>query len=157
MLTCLSFRACLQELQLSKTHLDSLLSDTSSTLNLLTNLSNDFKAVESQTSNFQKQCEGLLSAQKHDLELATDIQDNLQYYEFLDPASRRLNAPGAGNTVRGQEFSDMLRRLDECLDYMEVHVSTYGVMVLLYHRINQYCLSRPSKKRPACTAPGIDS
>ncbi|PYI34179.1 Sec34-domain-containing protein [Aspergillus indologenus CBS 114.80] len=115
------YQACLQELQLSKSHLDALLSDTSSTLNLLTNLSNDFKAVESQTSNFQKQCEGLLSAQKHDLELATDIQDNLQYYEFLDPASRRLNAPGAGNTVRGQEFSDMLRRLDECLDYMEVH------------------------------------
>ncbi|PYH40433.1 Golgi transport complex subunit COG3 [Aspergillus saccharolyticus JOP 1030-1] len=115
------YQACLQELQMSKSHLDSLLSDTSSTLNLLTSLSNDFKAVESQTSNFQKQCEGLLSAQKHDLTLATQIQDNLQYYDFLDPASRRLNAPGAGNTVRGQEFSDMLRRLDECVDYMEVH------------------------------------
>ncbi|RAL15468.1 Golgi transport complex subunit COG3 [Aspergillus homomorphus CBS 101889] len=115
------YQACLQELQMSKSHLDSLLSDTSSTLDLLTSLSNDFKAVESQTSNFQKQCEGLLFAQTRDLQLATDIQDNLQYYDFLDPASRRLNAPGAGNTVRGQEFSDMLRRLDECLDYMEVH------------------------------------
>ncbi|EHA23018.1 hypothetical protein ASPNIDRAFT_173434 [Aspergillus niger ATCC 1015] len=84
-------------------------------------LSNDFRAVESQTSQFRKQCEGLLSAQKHDSDLAEDIQENLQYYDFLDPASRRLNAPGAGNTVRGKEFSDMLRRLDECLDYMETH------------------------------------
>lgn len=108
---------------MSKSHLDTLLSDTSSTLDLLSNLSKDFKAVEAQTSNFQNQCEGLLSAQKRDSELATDIQDNLQYYDFLDPASRKLNAPGAGNTVRGQEFSDMLRRLDECLDYMEIHVS----------------------------------
>ncbi|KAE8382600.1 Sec34-like family-domain-containing protein [Aspergillus bertholletiae] len=115
------YQACLHELQMSKSHLDTLLSDTSSTLDLLSNLSKDFKAVESQTSNFQNQCEGLLSAQKRDSELATDIQDNLQYYDFLDPASRKLNAPGAGNTVRGQDFSDMLRRLDECLDYMEIH------------------------------------
>jgi hypothetical protein len=123
-LTRFVIRACLHELQMSKSHLDTLLSDTSSTLNLLSNLSQDFKAVELQTSSFQKQCEGLLSAQNRDSELATEIQDNLYYYDFLDPASRRLNAPGAGNTVRGQEFSDMLKRLDECLDYMEINVST---------------------------------
>lgn len=116
-------RSCLQELQTSKSHLDALLTDTSSTLDLLRSLSESFKAVEAQTSNFRRQCEGLLSAQKRDTELADKIQENLQYYEFLDPASRRLNAPGAGNTVRGQDFSDMLRRLDECLDYMETHVS----------------------------------
>ncbi|KAH8426991.1 Golgi transport complex subunit COG3 [Aspergillus melleus] len=115
------YQACLHELQMSKSHLDSLLTDTSSTLDVLSSLSQDFQAVELQTSKFQKQCEGLLSAQKRDSELALDIQENLQYYEFLDPASRRLNAPGAGNTVRGQDFSDMLRRLDECLDYMETH------------------------------------
>ncbi|KAL4897046.1 Sec34-domain-containing protein [Aspergillus ambiguus] len=115
------YQACLHELQMSKSHLDTLLSDTSSTLDLLTSLSQDFKAVELQTSNFQKQCEGLLTAQRRDSELATGIEENLQYYDFLDPASRRLNAPGAGNTVRSQEFSDMLRRLDECLDYMETH------------------------------------
>ncbi|KAL4918550.1 Sec34-like family-domain-containing protein [Aspergillus aurantiobrunneus] len=115
------YQACLNELQMSKSHLDTLLSDTSSTLNLLSKLSEDFNTVDSQTSNFQKQCEGLLSAQKRDTGLVTDIEYNLQFYDFLDPASRRLNAPGAGNTVRGQDFSDMLRQLDECLDYMETH------------------------------------
>lgn len=122
-LTMFEIRSCLDELQMSKSHLDSLLSDTSSTLDLLSSLSKSFNAVELQTSNFQKHCEGLLSAQKRDSDLAVDIQENLQYYDFLDPASRRLNAPGAGNTVRSREFSDMLRRLDECLDYMERHVS----------------------------------
>ncbi|KAL4800634.1 Sec34-like family-domain-containing protein [Aspergillus venezuelensis] len=115
------YQACLDELQMSKSHLDSLLSDTSSTLNLLSKLSEDFSIVDLQTSNFQKQCEGLLSAQKRDTGLATDIEYNLHFYDFLDPASRRLNAPGAGNTARGQEFSDMLKQLDECLDYMETH------------------------------------
>lgn len=107
---------------MSKSHLDTLLSDTSSTLDLLSKLSQSFSAVESQTSTFQKQCEGLLSAQKRNSDLADDIHKNLEYYDFLEPASRRLNAPGAGSTVRSQEFSDMLRRLDECLDYMESHV-----------------------------------
>lgn len=115
------YQSCLDELQVSKTHLDSLLSDTTSTLDLLTSLSESFKAVELQTSNFQKQCEGLLSAQKRDSDFADAIQYNLQYYDFLDPASKKLNAPRAGNSVRDREFSDMLRRLDECLDYMETH------------------------------------
>lgn len=104
-----------------------------STLTLLddlSSLSQQFKAVESQTSNFEKQCEGLLSAQDRDLQLANGIQTNLHYYDFLDPASRRLNAPGAGNTVRNHEFSDMLRRLDVCLDYMETHVSI-GLSMLM--------------------------
>ncbi|KAJ0424203.1 Sec34-like family-domain-containing protein [Aspergillus carlsbadensis] len=119
--SCDEYQACLDELQISKSHLDTLLSDTSSTLSLLSKLSEDFKAIDSQTSTFQRQCEGLLSAQKRDTDFVADIEHNIQFYEFLDPASRRLNAPGAGNIVRGQDFSDMLRRLDECLDYMETH------------------------------------
>lgn len=116
------WRSCLDELELSTSHLDTLLRDTSSTLDILSSLSGSFQAVETQTSAFQQQCEGLLSAQERSTKLADDIQDNLQYYEFLDPVSRRLNAPGAGATVRSKEFSDMLRRLDECLDYMHAHV-----------------------------------
>lgn len=116
-------RTCLQELETSKAHLDSLLTDTSLTLDLLSSLSKSFQAVELQTSTFQKQCESLLTVQSKNTHLADDIRDNLIYYEFLDPASRKLNAPGAGKTVRNSEFSEMLRKLDECLDYMESHVS----------------------------------
>ncbi|KAJ5674112.1 hypothetical protein N7462_009551 [Penicillium macrosclerotiorum] len=115
------YQTCLDELQQSKEHIDEILTSTLTLLDDLSSLSESFKAVESQTSNFEKQCEGLLSAQERDTKLANNIQSNLHYYDFLDPASRRLNAPGAGNTVRDQEFSGMLRRLDVCLDYMETH------------------------------------
>ena len=54
--------------------------------------------------------------------LADNVGENLQYYSYLEPITRRLNAPGAGNFVRGKEFSDMLARLDECLEYMGAHV-----------------------------------
>ncbi|PGH11319.1 hypothetical protein AJ79_04935 [Helicocarpus griseus UAMH5409] len=115
------YQSCLDELETSKLHLDSLLNDTTSTLDLLSSLSESFKSVETQTSAFQQQCEGLLSAQNRSSRLADDLHDNLQYYDFLDPVSRRLNAPGAGNSVRTKDFSDMLKRLDECLDYMQAH------------------------------------
>lgn len=117
----------MDELEQSKEHIDEILTNTLTLLDDLSSLSESFKSVETQTSNFEKQCQGLLSAQERDTKLANGIQNNLHYYDFLDPASRRLNAPGAGNTVRDKEFSDMLRRLDVCLDYMETHVSEHVV------------------------------
>ncbi|KMU85219.1 conserved oligomeric Golgi complex component 3 [Coccidioides immitis H538.4] len=115
------YQSCLDELEMTTAHLDSLLRDSSSTLDLLSSLSRSFKSVEAQTTAFQQQCEGLLAAEQRSAKLADDIQENLQYYDYLDPASRKLNAPGAGNSVRRKDFSDMLRRLDECLDYMQAH------------------------------------
>jgi hypothetical protein len=106
--------------------LESLLSDTSSTLHHLASLSNSFKEVEAQTTIFQKQCEGLLDEQKRITELADHLDHNLKYYNFLEPVTRRLNAPGAGNFVRGKEFSEMLARLDDCLEYMAAHVGVYA-------------------------------
>ncbi|KAI9799021.1 MAG: hypothetical protein M1825_004917 [Sarcosagium campestre] len=110
-----------EQLRLSESHLDTLLDDTSSTLALLGSLSESFRLVASQTTAFQKQCQGLVSEQQRVLKLADDVKDNLQYYNYLEPITRRLNAPGAGNFVRGKVFSDMLSTLDECLKYMEAH------------------------------------
>jgi hypothetical protein len=79
--------------------------------------------VDSQTTEFQAECEGILADQKKTAKLAEDIGENLQYYNYLDPITRRLNAPGAGNFVRRAEFSDMLSIIDTCIDYMHAHVS----------------------------------
>jgi hypothetical protein len=135
----------LDDLQQSREHIDDILANTLTLLDSLSHLSKEFNSVESQTSNFEKQCEGLLAAQERDTKLANGIQTNLHYYEFLDPASRRLNAPGAGNTVRDEEFSDMLRRLDVCLDYMETHVSSTKTYTAVGSFINAVC--SPSKRR----------
>lgn len=112
-----------KQLESAQSHLDSLLSDTNSTLDLLASLRGSFKEVEAQTTIFQKQCEGLLDEQRRVEGLAEDLDHNLKYYGFLEPVTRRLNAPGAGNFVKSKDFSEMLARLDECLDYMAAHVS----------------------------------
>ncbi len=129
-------RTYLSQLELSQSHLDSLLSDTTSTLDLLATLSGSFKAVEAQTTTFQKQCEGLLQEQKRMTDLADNLKQNLRYYDYLEPVTRRLNAPGAGNFVKSQEFSDMLARLDECLEYMAAHVSVPNLILLGSELIN---------------------
>lgn len=117
-----SRRAYQKQLELSQSHLDTLLSDTTSTLDLLGSLTKSFKDVEAQTTIFQKQCEGLLEEQKRISGLADDLENNLKYYNYLEPVTRRLNAPGAGSLVRSREFSEMLSRIDECLEYMAAHV-----------------------------------
>ena len=112
----------LEELSITKSYLGRISKETSAMLDLLTSLSKSFNAVTNRTTTFQKQCEDLLLDQRRLERLADDVGQNLQYYSFLEPITRKLNAPGAGTFVRGKEFSDMLARLDECLEYMNDHV-----------------------------------
>ena len=114
-------RLYLDQLDASKAHLDALLTDTASTLDILSELSTSFASVEAQTSAIQTQSEGYLSEQTKSERLAWDIKSQLRHYDYLEPATRRLNAPGAGSLVRGRGFSEMLVQLDEAIDYMQAH------------------------------------
>jgi conserved oligomeric Golgi complex subunit 3 len=110
-----------EQLQLSASHLDDLLSSTTDTLRGLSVLSDSFKTVEAQTNAFRQQCESLITEQRRHNTLADAIDENSRYYAFLEPMTRRLNAPGAANLVNGDDFPEMLSNLDSCLEYMESH------------------------------------
>lgn len=110
------------QLNLSQHHLDSLMESTDDALTVLSSLSDSFKAVDDQTTAFHAQCESLITEQRRITNLADNMNHNLQYYAYLEPMTRRLNAPGAANLVRAKEFPDMLTNLDQCLDYMQAHV-----------------------------------
>lgn len=110
-----------EQLELSDSHLESLLSSTTDTLAALSTLSSSFKAVEAQTDAFRQQCESLITEQRRLTSLADALDENVQYYAYLEPMTRRLNAPGAANLVKGKDFPEMLSNLDNCLAYMESH------------------------------------
>lgn len=110
------------QLTLTDRHLDNLIDDANSTLKLLTTLSNSFKAVKSQTSTFRSQCEDLLNEQKRLEKLAHDVGTDLHYYQYLDNATRRLNAPGASRMVDDDSFGDMVEDIDSCIVFMSKHV-----------------------------------
>lgn len=120
------------QLKLSQHHLDSLMESTGDALTLLSSLSDSFKAVDEQTTAFQAQCESLMTEQRRITDLAENMNHNLQYYAYLEPMTRRLNAPGAANLVRAKEFPDMLTNLDQCLEYMQAHVRLAIPLACLY-------------------------
>jgi hypothetical protein len=120
------------QLALSERHLDTLLNDTTFALDLLAGLSESFKAVESETTAFQAQCEDLLAEQKRLRDLANEVGTELQYYAYLEPLTRRLNAPGAGRIVRSDDFLDMLLNLNTCIDFMDQHVSLCQFSPMLF-------------------------
>lgn len=111
----------LERLRLSGSHLDTLLGSTQDTLNILAALSNSFKSVDAQTTAFRHQCESLITEQRRLEHLADAIEENARYYTYLEPMTRRLNAPGAANLVKSNDFVEMLSNLDNCLAYMESH------------------------------------
>ena len=108
---------------MARSRVDRLLDKVTSSVDLLTTLSSSFKAVRNQTSGFGSQSQEILSGQRRFQRLADDIDENVRYYEYLEPITRKLNAPGAGRLVSEKEFPDILSHLDACISYMEAHVS----------------------------------
>lgn len=96
--------------------------DTTSALDLLAKLSGSFKSVEAQTTAFQAQCEDLLGEQKHIRNLSEEVSTGLKYYAYLEPITRRLNAPGASSVIGDDGFVEMLTNLDGCIEFMINHV-----------------------------------
>ena len=124
------------QLTLTERHLDSLIDDSNATLKLLTSLSDSFQSVEAQTSTFRSQCEDLLAEQRRLEKLADDVGTDIQYYEYLDTSSRRLNAPGAGRLVDDEILGDMVENIDSCIEFMEKHV---GISILLLQELAIDC------------------
>lgn len=108
-----------------------MLDSTNSSLDLLSSLTASFRAVETQTAAFRAQCEELVAEQTRLSKLADDIAENARYYAYLEPITRRLNAPGAGTFVRSEDFSEMLSNLDHCLEYMQAHVGPLNLCPIL--------------------------
>ena len=95
---------------------------------LLTKLSHSFQSAEAQTSTFQSQCEEVLTEQRRLEKLADDVGTDYYYYSYLDTATRRLNAPGAGRFVDDDSFGEMLDNIDACIAFMEDHVRYFSVL-----------------------------
>jgi len=109
---------------MAERHLATLISDADKALGVLESLCQSFGAVDEQTSSFQAQCEGLLTEQQRLETLAEAVGSDLQYYTYLDSATRRLNAPGAGRLVEGGSFAEILSTLDSCIEFMTRNVGS---------------------------------
>lgn len=117
-----------EQLAMTERHLETLIEDTNSALQLLASLSESFRGVEEQTTTFQSQCEDLLSEQRRLEKLADEVGTDLHYYAYIDQVTRRLNAPGAGRLVEDESFGEIMVNLDACIAFMEKNVSLVLVL-----------------------------
>ncbi|KAI9680828.1 MAG: Golgi transport complex subunit 3 [Caeruleum heppii] len=115
------YRIQQDNLLLTQSYLESITSGTLSTLDLLSSVSSMFKTVEVQSTAFRSRCHAILADQERSSGLSAKLRDNVQYYDLLEPITRRLNNPSAGKFVGGVEFQTMLTNLDNCLQYMRAH------------------------------------
>ncbi|CAK7263929.1 Golgi transport complex subunit 3 [Sporothrix epigloea] len=106
---------------MTERHLGRLIEDTDGALSLLAALAESFRTVEEQTTSFQSQCDDLVSEQRRLQTLADEVGTDLHYYGYLDNATRRLNAPGAGSLADTEELSEILASLDSCIHFMAHH------------------------------------
>jgi conserved oligomeric Golgi complex subunit 3 len=79
--------------------------------------------VETQTIAFQAQCQDVLAEQKRLNLLSDEVGTGLKYYAYLEPVTRRLNAPGASSVIGDDGFVEILTNLDACIKYLITHVS----------------------------------
>ncbi|KAK3941348.1 oligomeric Golgi complex subunit 3 [Diplogelasinospora grovesii] len=110
-------------LAMTERHLETLVEDTNSALELLESLCKSFRSVEDQTTSFRAQCDDLLSEQKRLQTLAEEVGTELEYYSYLENVTRRLNAPGASRLVDNSVFGEVLDNLDSCIAFMEKNPS----------------------------------
>lgn len=111
-----------EQLIASQSHIETLLENVSSTISLLSSITDSFESVQVQTSAFQAQSQYILTEERRASRLADDINGNLRFYDYLDVISRKLNAPGTGQLVREKELAETLSNVDTCIEYMDAHV-----------------------------------
>lgn len=63
----------------------------------------------------------MLNEQRRLTGLVDVIEENASYYGYLEPLTRRLNAPNAVSLVLSHDFPNILSTLDACIMYMEAH------------------------------------
>ncbi|KAG0181129.1 Golgi transport complex subunit 3 [Apophysomyces sp. BC1021] len=118
---------------------DNFLEDLRSTSRLFDALTDDYGFVEKRTRSLQTACEELLQKQERSMRLADALADRLSYFNHLEPIAKLFNSPGDDICLH-RDFVPMLQTLDECIDYMQQHLS-YRDSELYLMRFRQ-CMTR---------------
>ena len=115
------FKDYVSKLEKSRDQIVKMESQVKSINQILDNLKLNFEIVTSKTHNLQNACEQLLDEQKHLVSVSEDISAKMKFFQELENISKALNQPGE-ELVKEAGFSDLLRKLDDCLEFVQAHV-----------------------------------
>uniref|UniRef100_A0A6B2EI61 Conserved oligomeric Golgi complex subunit 3 n=1 Tax=Phlebotomus kandelakii TaxID=1109342 RepID=A0A6B2EI61_9DIPT len=112
-------RRFLGRLEDKRADCDDLLRQIEGTLQSLKQLEGEFQFVSTNTSSLHTASEKLIEDQERLSGLDQEIRRRLQYFTQLETIGQKLQNPTL--SVMGDNFSDILNRLDESLEYLESH------------------------------------
>lgn len=116
------YRNHLSMVELYQDACNEFLQDLKTTCQLFDDLEKDYSFVDSRTRSIQTACETLLEEQHRSTQLAEGLAARLEYFNQLEPIAKLFNSPGDDICLQ-PDFIPMLVKLDECIKYMQDHVS----------------------------------
>ncbi|XP_059609065.1 conserved oligomeric Golgi complex subunit 3 [Phlebotomus argentipes] len=109
----------LRHLQDRQKDCDCLLEQIENTLQSLKQLDGEFQFVSTNTSSLHTASEKLIEDQERLSGLDQEIRQRLQYFTQLETVLQKLQNPTL--SVMGDNFAEILNRLDESFEYLESH------------------------------------
>lgn len=109
---------------------DALLADVDDVFARLTALQDQHRAVGENAKSLHERCERLVGEKARLLEFADALRAKLHYFDELEKVAAEFH--GANLPVKSEQFLPLLRRLDECIAYVNSNpqyadAATYAV------------------------------
>ncbi|CAN6442670.1 unnamed protein product [Victoria cruziana] len=120
---------------------DEVLSQVDSTLNFFNELQLQQQAVAANTKTLHDACEQLLDEKKRLTDFAEAIRSKLNYFDELENVAADFYSPSMN--VANERFLPLLKRLDECILYVESNpqYAESGVYLLKFRQLQSRALS----------------
>ncbi|XP_057537707.1 conserved oligomeric Golgi complex subunit 3 [Amaranthus tricolor] len=96
---------------------DGILQQIDDTLELFNELQLQHQAVETKTKTLHDACDRLLVEKQRLIEFADALRSKLSYFDELENISTSFYSPSMN--VANQDFLPLLKRLDDCISYVE--------------------------------------
>lgn len=110
-----------KQLEIRHQHCEFLLSEIESTLKSLHSLTRKYDFVNTKTSSLNSASEKLTRDQQQLNDVSIDINFRLKHFTQADHIAQRLQNPTF--TPASVQFADIVNSIDECMDYLKLHVS----------------------------------
>ncbi|XP_047330170.1 conserved oligomeric Golgi complex subunit 3 isoform X2 [Impatiens glandulifera] len=119
---------------------DGILQKVDETLNLFSDLQLQHEAVATKTKTLHDECDRLLMEKQKLIEFAEALRNKLNYFDELENVAANFYSPNM-NVANGN-FLPLLKRLDECISYIEAN-SQYaesGVYLVKFRQLQSRAL-----------------
>jgi hypothetical protein len=107
----------LDQLNEYKSLCDNLIAEIDFALKYLKEVEEKYSTSSRKTGELHSACEGLLHEEKQLRFYADDLREKLKYFNELESLSKKFNSPSL--SVQDEHFLPLLRKLDECIDFIQ--------------------------------------